>query len=80
MPYAVTAADVAELKKHGFTDAEVFDIAAAVAARAFFSSLCESLGVEAEASLLDDGCGFTKAMTVGRPIAQPGNGSATAHA
>ncbi len=38
--YAVTAADVAELKKHGFTDAEVFDIAAAVAARAFFSSLC----------------------------------------
>ena len=79
-PYAVTATDVAELKKQGFTDAEVFDIAAAVAARAFFSSLCESLGVEAEASLRTMDAEFTKAMTVGRPIASPGNGSATAQA
>jgi uncharacterized peroxidase-related enzyme len=77
-PYAVTAADVTELKKHGFTDAEVFDIAAAVAARAFFSGLCESLGVEAEPSLLAMDDGFKKAMTVGRPIASKTNGGASA--
>src|SRR4051812_8681834 len=66
--YAVTVADVTELKKHGFTDAEVFDISAAVAARAFFSSLCESLGVEAEPSLVAMEDGFKKALVVGRPI------------
>jgi len=77
-PYAVTAADVAELKKQGFTDAEVFDIAAAVAARAFFSGLCESLGVEAEPSLLTMEDGFKKAMTVGRPIGLKTNGGASA--
>jgi len=67
-PYAVTAADVAEVKKHGFSDAEVFDIAAAVAARAFFSGLCEALGVEPEPPLQTMDKEFTKALTVGRPI------------
>ena len=43
--FAVSASDVAELKKHGFTDAEVFDIAATVAARAFWTGVIESLGV-----------------------------------
>jgi hypothetical protein len=46
----------------------VFDISAAVAARAFFSSLCESLGVEAEPSLVAMDDGFKKALVVGRPI------------
>jgi len=75
-PYAVTAADVTELKKHGFTDAEVFDIAAAVAARAFFSGLCESLGVEAEPSLLAMDDGFKKALAIDRPIGSTMNGGA----
>lgn len=68
-PYAVTAADVAELKKHGFSDAEVFDIASTVAARAFFSSLLEALGVEPEPSLQTMEKEFTRALAVGRPIA-----------
>jgi uncharacterized peroxidase-related enzyme len=66
-PFATTAADVAELKKHGFTDAEVFDIASAVGARAFWTTLLEALGVEAEPSLRTMEKEFTKAMTVGRP-------------
>src|SRR3954471_7923662 len=67
-PYAMAAADVAELKKHGFSDAEVFDIAAAVGARAFWTTLVEALGVEAEPSLRTMEKEFTKALTVGRPI------------
>ena len=78
-PFAVAASDVAELKKHGFTDAEVFDIAAAVGARAFWTTVVEALGVEAEPSLRTMEKEFTKALTVGRPIESAkvnGNGSA----
>jgi len=65
---SVTAGDVERLKELGFTDAEVFDIAATAAARAFFTKVIESLGVEADAPFraLDDG--FRKTLTVGRPI------------
>jgi uncharacterized peroxidase-related enzyme len=67
-PFATTAKDVAELKHHGFTDAEVFDIVATVSARAFWTGIVESLGVEAEPSLRTMESEFTKALTVGRPI------------
>lgn len=40
----VTASDVERLKAHGFTDAEIFDIAAVATARTFFAQLCEALG------------------------------------
>jgi len=65
-PFLVTAADVDAVKKHGFTDAEVFDISAAVAARAFFSGLNEALGVEPEPVFLQLEPEFRKALTVGR--------------
>ncbi len=73
-PYLITAADVDELKKHGFNDGEVFDIAAAVSARAFWTGVIESLGVEPEEPFLHLESGFRKALTVGRPIVI-GNGS-----
>ena len=66
--FTVTAGDVDQLKKHGFTDAEVFDIAAVVGARAFWTDLLEALGVQAEPSLVGLEENFRKAMTVGRPI------------
>jgi len=65
-PFLVTAADVSELKKHGFTDAEVFDISATVAARAFFSGLNEALGVEPEPVFAQLEPEFRRALTVGR--------------
>jgi uncharacterized peroxidase-related enzyme len=82
--YLVTPADVQELKKHGFTDGEVFDIAAAVGARAFWTTVIESLGVEPEPPLLELPSEFRKTLTVGRsiPIAQvngKGNGSDAAY-
>jgi len=70
--FLVTAADVDELKRHGFTDAEIFDIAATVAGRAFFSMINEALGVEPEAPLLELEPELRKALIVGRP---PKNGN-----
>jgi uncharacterized peroxidase-related enzyme len=65
---AITSGEVARLKQHGFTDAEIFDIAATAAARSFWTKVIEALGVEADAPFraLDEG--FRKALTVGRPI------------
>jgi uncharacterized peroxidase-related enzyme len=67
---AVTSGDVELLKKHGFTDAEIFDIAATAAARAFFSKVIESLGVEADPPFHAMNSEFRQALTVGRPIAR----------
>jgi uncharacterized peroxidase-related enzyme len=65
---SVTREDVLRLKELGISDAEVFDIAAAASARAFFSKLVESLGVAAESSLLGLDQEFKRTMAVGRPI------------
>jgi uncharacterized peroxidase-related enzyme len=65
---AVTADDVAGLKRHGFSDAEVFDIAAVAAGRAFFTKVIESLGVGADAPLRNMNPELRKELTVGRPI------------
>ena len=65
---AVTAADVAELKRHGFSDAEVFDIAATAAGRTFWTKLIESLGVAADAPLREIDAELRAALTVGRPL------------
>jgi alkylhydroperoxidase family enzyme len=67
--YMVTAGDVGRLKKHGYSDAEIFDIASAVGARAFWTTTLEALGVQAEPSLVAMEEDFKKALTVGRPIA-----------
>ena len=65
---AVTADDVAELKGHGFSDAEVFDIVVTVAGRAFFTKVIESLGVATDAPLRAMDGALREALTVGRPI------------
>jgi uncharacterized peroxidase-related enzyme len=65
---AITAADVAELKGYGFSDAEVFDIAAVVAGRAFFTRVIESLGAGTDAPLRDMDGALRDALTVGRPV------------
>ena len=65
---AVKADDVAELKRHGFSDGEVFDIAATAAGRAFFTKVIESLGVAADSPLREMDRALRDALTVGRPI------------
>jgi alkylhydroperoxidase family enzyme len=65
---AITVDDVATLKKHGYSDAEVFDIVATAAGRAFFTKVIEALGVAADAPLRELDSAFCTALTVGRPI------------
>jgi uncharacterized peroxidase-related enzyme len=69
---SVDARDVEELKRHGFTDGEVFDISAAAAARAFWTKLVESLGVEPEPPFRAMSSTFTTALAVGRPMDSAG--------
>lgn len=65
---AITADDVAELKSHGFSDAEVFDIVAVAAGRAFFTKVIESLGVATDSPLRTMDPVLREALTVGRPV------------
>lgn len=67
---AITEADVRALREHGFTDPEIFDIAATAAARCFFSKLLDALGAEPDAAYdgLDDG--LKRRLTPGRAISR----------
>lgn len=65
---SITEADVAALRDHGLDDAEIFDVAATAAARAFFAKLIDALGVEADSRLHELDPELRDALTVGRPI------------
>ena len=67
---AITADDVQALRDHGFTDPEIFDIAAAAAARCFFVKLLDALGVEPDAAYLELEDELRAQLTIGRPISQ----------
>ena len=64
----MTAGDVAPLRAHALTDPEIFDIAAAVAGRAFFTKLLDALGVQMDSPFLALEDSLRRALTVGRPI------------
>jgi uncharacterized peroxidase-related enzyme len=65
---SVSAAEVESLKRHGCSDAEIFDIAATAAGRAFFTKLLDALGVLADSGLLREGEAFRRTLGVGRAI------------
>lgn len=65
---SITASDVESLRAHGFTDAEIFDIAAAAAARCFFSKLLDALGAEPDSAYLELEDDLRRRLTVGRPV------------
>jgi uncharacterized peroxidase-related enzyme len=67
---AITEADVRRLREHGFTDTEIFDIAATAAARCFFSKLLDALGAEPDAAYDDLDEGLKRRLTPGRPISR----------
>lgn len=64
----VAAHDITRLRDLGWSDADIFDVAATAAGRAFFTKLLDALGVMADASFqaLDEP--LRQALTVGRPI------------
>ena len=65
---AVTREDIDRLLRLGLTQAEVFDVVLAAAARCFFSSTLDALGVQADAAYAGLEPGLREALTVGRPI------------
>ena len=64
----VTAGEVATLKSYGFTDPEIFDIAAVATARAFFAQLVDGLGAEADVTFMEMDDALRHTLSVGRPI------------
>lgn len=65
----ISAADVERLRAHGYRDEEIFDMAAAAAARCFFSKLLDALGVQPDSTFHDLDPALREALTVGRPVA-----------
>jgi uncharacterized peroxidase-related enzyme len=64
----VTQEEVDELRSHGFSDVEIFDIASATTARCFLSKLLDGIGAEHDASYADIEPGLRQLLTVGRAI------------
>lgn len=65
----VEAPHIAGLRTLGCSDAEVFDIAAIAAGRAFFVKLVEGLGALPDNAYQDLPAPLRQALTLGRPIA-----------
>ena len=68
---SVSAEDVAELRDLGLSDPEIFDIAAAAAARCFFSKTLDALGIQPDAEYASLSPELRKALVTGRPIDDP---------
>jgi uncharacterized peroxidase-related enzyme len=67
----ITQEDVDELRGLGFTDADVFNIVLASAARCFFSKVLDATGTQPDAVLGEISDQLRSALTVGRAIASP---------
>ena len=66
---AVTEEDVERLRSLGLSDADIFDVVAAAAARCFFSKVLDGLGIQADSNYADIDAQLRDALTVGRPVA-----------
>jgi len=64
----MTSDDIDRLRAHGYQDEEIFDLAATAAARCFFSTLLDALGVQPDAAFSALEPNLRAALTVGRPI------------
>jgi uncharacterized peroxidase-related enzyme len=64
----ITAADVQRLKDLGLSDAEVFDVAATAAGRAFFTKVLDAVGSLPDAGFNSIDADLRTHLTVGRPI------------
>jgi alkylhydroperoxidase family enzyme len=65
---AITESDVEELRRHGLSDGEIFDVVLAATIRCFFSKTLDALGVQPDADFARLDPAFNEPLTVGRPI------------
>jgi uncharacterized peroxidase-related enzyme len=63
---AITQQDIYDLRAHGFSDAEIFDIAATAAMRCFFSKMLDALGAEPDEVFLGLEENLRQVLAVGR--------------
>ena len=67
---SVTQDDIDELRGHGLTDDDIFDIAATAAARCFFTKIADGLGAVPDAPLGEIDPAFRATLVVGRRSAR----------
>ncbi|MGH2348015.1 MAG: hypothetical protein ACRDFT_00955 [bacterium] len=67
--HKVVPRDIEGLRGHGYSDAEIVDIAAVAAARNFISRLVDALGAEPDIEHLTLEPHLQDVLTVGRPLA-----------
>jgi len=65
---AITEGDVAELRGHGLSEADIFDIAAAASARCFFSKTVDALGALPDSAFRAIDPDLRASLVTGRPI------------
>jgi uncharacterized peroxidase-related enzyme len=66
---SVTQADIDALRAHGLSEADVFDVIAAAAARCFFSKVLDGVGAQPDAKHAELDAPLRETLTVGRAIA-----------
>ncbi len=64
----ITSADIENLRRVGFTDVEISDIALCASLRCFVSRFFDATGAAPEPVFLDADPQFRAAMTVGKPL------------
>ena len=64
----ITQADIDELRQHGLSDTEIFEIATTAAIRCFFSKTLDALGADPDEVYLNLADDLREVLTVGRPI------------
>ena len=69
--HTVTADDVDALRRHGLSDAEIFDVAVAAAARCFFSKTLDAVGAPPDEAFMALDERLRELLTVGRPVGHP---------
>jgi uncharacterized peroxidase-related enzyme len=69
--HAITAEDVETLRRHEFSDTEIFDIAVTAAARCFFSKTLDAVGAVPDDTFRNLDERLRDALTVGRPFGEP---------
>lgn len=65
---SVDEQDIAELRRAGYGDAEIFDIVAAASGRCFFARVPDALGAQPDAPLGDLEDSLLELLVVGRPV------------
>lgn len=65
---SVSQRDIEELRNLGLTDQEIFDVAAAAAARSFFTKVIDALGAEPDSAFNELALPLREVLALGRPI------------